>query len=134
MKPNIISLLLVAAALLPNFAYAHPGTDHPGTGMTSAEMASAEEMISAERGPHCNLATATVVIAGMDKKDDPIEEAVNHAVNSTADPVLASYFRDLYLAPIQHRTMTFVRTPDPYVDALSLALRGSVEPDSRLAC
>lgn len=127
MKLNIISLTLIAAALLPNFAYAHPGA-HSGTEMTSAEM------ISAERGPHCDLATTTVTIAGMDKKADPMEDAVNEAVNSTADPVLSSYYRDLYFAPIQHRTVEFVRMPDPYVDAISLALYGSVEPDSRQVC
>jgi len=127
MKLNITFLTLIAAALLPNFAYAHPSA-HSDTEMTSAEM------ISAERGPHCDLATTTVTMADMAKKTDPMEKAVNEAVNSTDDPVLASYYRDLYLAPIQHRTVEFVRMPDPYVDAISLALYGSVEPDSRRVC
>lgn len=118
MKPNKIFLTLIAAALLPAFAYA-------GTDMISA---------SSERGPHCNLVTTTIVVANMDKKADPLEEAVNAALNSTADPVLASYYRDLYRAPASFKTVRFVRTPDPYVDAISMALYGSIEPDSRLVC
>jgi len=118
MKPNKIFLTLIAAALLPAFAYA-------GTDMISA---------SSERGPHCNLATTTVVVANMDKKADPLEEAVNAAVNSTSDPVLASYYRDLYRAPASFKTVQFVRMADPYADSISMALYGLTEPDSRLVC
>jgi len=116
MKLFTASLTLIAAALLPTFAYA------------------STEMISAERGPHCNLATTTVVIVTDDKKSDPYEEAVVAAVNSTADPVLASYYRDLYYPSPASATETFVRTPDPYVDAISMALYGSVQPDSQRVC
>ena len=55
-------------------------------------------------------------------------------VNSTTDPVLASYYRDLYSESAAFPTEQFVRAPDPYVDAITLALYGSVEPDSRLVC
>ena len=116
MKLFTASLTLIAAALLPTFASA------------------STEMMSAERGPHCNLATTTVVIVTADKKSDPYEEAVVAAMNSTSDPVLASYYRDLYYPSPASATETFVRTPDPYVDAISMALYGSVEPDSQRVC
>lgn len=117
-KLNKTFLTLIAAALLPTFAYA-------GTDMIST---------SSERGPHCNFATTAVVVANMDKKADPLQEIVDAAVNSTADPVLASYYRDLYRAPASFRTVQFVRTPDPYADAINIALYGLTEPDARLVC
>lgn len=118
MKPNKILLSLIAAALLPTFAFA-------GTDMISA---------SGERGRHCDFSTATVVVVDNAKKFDAMEMAVNAMVNTTDDPVLASYYRDLYRAPASYKTAKFVRTPDPLVDAISLALHGSVEPDSQLVC
>lgn len=121
MKLAITSLTLIAAASLP--AFANAGTETTYT-----------EMMSAERGPHCVITSATVTNNGVEKKSDSMEIAVNSLVDSTADPVLASYYRDLYMAPIPRDTVTFVRTPDPYVDALSLAFYGTVEPDSRLVC
>ncbi len=117
MKFTTISLALIAAALLPSLANA------TGT-----------ETMSSTRGSHCNLATATVTIVATDKKPDPMEQKVEAAVDSTADPVLASYYRDLYRASPSYATETFVRTPDPYVDAISMALYGSVEPDSQRVC
>lgn len=114
MKFALTSLTLIAAASLPAFAGA--------------------ETMSRERGPHCNSATATVVIVDMNKKTDPLEEAFNTVVNNTSDPVLASYYRDLYRAPASYRTVRSVRTSDPLVDAISIALYGSVEPASRLVC
>ena len=114
MKLNNISLTLIAAALLPTFAYA--GMDTISTS-----------------GSHCNRAAITTTVTVAERKADPIEQEVNNLVNSTDDPVLASYYRDLYTAPIQRETIDFVRTPDPYVDALSMAFYGSVEPDSLLA-
>lgn len=116
MKFAITSLTLIAAASLPAFSYAET------------------ESMSAERGPHCVLSVATETNNNWEPKSDPMEVAVNELVESTADPVLASYYRDLYMAPVLHDTVTFVRTPDPYVDALSLAFYGTVEPDSRLVC
>lgn len=120
MKPNLnkMFLTMVAAASLPTCAYA-------GTEMISAGF---------ERSVHCNLSTTTVVIVDTVKEFDPMEAAVKVAVNSTDDPVLASYYRDLYRAPTSKKTMKFVRKPDPYVDAISIALYGSAEPDSRLVC
>ena len=109
------SLLLIGAALLPSPGFA-------GT-----------EPISATRGHHCNIATS-VTVSNAAGKADPMEQEINALVNSTTDPVLASYYRDLYRAPASSSTVTFVRTPDPYVDAISLALFGTVEPDSRLVC
>lgn len=116
MKLTITSLALIAAALLPTSA-------HAGT-----------EMMSGERGPHCLTDIKTVMIVDMNKNADPMEEAVNAAVNSTDDPVLASYYRDLYRAPTSSRTVQFARVPDPYVDAITIALYGSPEPDSRMVC
>ena len=114
MKTIVTSLVLLAAALLPTYSIA------------------STETISAERGPHCNIATTTIVIG--EAKADPMEQEVNALVNSTTDPVAASYYRDLYRAPGSYDTEQFVRAPDPYVDAITLALYGTVEPDSRLVC
>ncbi|MFZ2302974.1 MAG: hypothetical protein WAW10_14015 [Gallionella sp.] len=118
MKPNIISLILIAAALLPNFAYA-------GTDRISA---------SSEGGRYCNLATTTVVIADMDKKADPMEDAVNAMVDSTDDPVLASYYSDLYHAPAPFKAMEFVWAPDAYEEAVHIALLDPATPEARLIC
>ena len=114
MKLNNISLTLIAAALLPTFAFADMDTISTG-------------------GSHCNRAAITTTVAAAESKADPMEVAVNNLVNSTDDPVLASYYRDLYTAPIQREAIDFVRVPDPYVDALSMAFYGSAEPDSLAA-
>lgn len=120
-KLTVTSLTLIAAALLPTFTHADN-----------------REMISAsfERGLPCNLAatTTTIVTGNPTNKADPIEETVNELVSGTNDPVLASYYRDMYMAPISREAVTFVRTPDPYVDAISMALYGTVEPDSQRVC
>ena len=110
-KLTITLLTLIATALLPTFAYA------------------TSEMAFAERGSHCNVATTAIVISAM--KADPMEQAVEKAVNSTTDPILASYYRDLYRASPTSSTELFVRSPDPYADAVNLALFGWSEPDSR---
>lgn len=119
MKLYLTLLALIAAALLPTSAYAD-----------AARM----PMISAERGPHCTSATTTVMIVAMNMKPDPMEEAVNAAIDSTTDPVLASYYRDLYRAPASYKTVEFVRMTDPYTEAITVALYGSTEPASRLLC
>jgi hypothetical protein len=114
MKTAITSLVLFAAALLPTYSFA--STDR----------------ISAEPGTHCEFAMTTVVIG--DAKADPMEAQVNALVNSTSDPVLASYYRDLYRADGSFPTVTFITMPDPYVNAITLALYGTVEPESRMVC
>lgn len=118
MKPNIISLILIAAALLPNFAYA-------GTDRISA---------SSEGDQYCNRAATTVVIASMDKKANPTEDAVNAMVDSTDDPVLASYYRDLYHAPDTFKAMSFVWAPDAYEEAVHIALFAPAMSEARLIC
>lgn len=118
MKLTKSLVALIAAALLPTLAYAGLDT-----------------ISGFERGVYCNLATTTTTTVVIEEsKPDPYEMAVVEAMNSTADPVLASYYRDLYYPSPSSETQTFVRTPDPYVDAISLALYGSVEPDSRRVC
>lgn len=120
MKLYITLLALIAAALLPTSAYA------------DAERMSA--MMYGESGPHCTTATTTVMIVAMDNKADPMEEEVNAAIHGTTDPVLASYYRDLYRAPASYKTMEFVRMTDPYTEAITIALYGPAEPASRLFC
>lgn len=117
MKPNIISLILIAAALLPTFAYA-------------GDRISA----SPEGGLYCNRAATTVVIAAMDKKADPMEDAVNAMVDSTDDPVLASYYRDLYYAPAPYKAMKFVWAPDAYEEAVHIALFSPTKLEARAIC
>lgn len=111
MKLYKIFLISIAAALLPCFSYAD--TDNISA--------------SFERGLHCDLTTTTVVIADKGKKADPMKAAIDAMVNSTTDPVLASYYRDLYRED-SFPTEQFVRAPDPYADAVNLALYGWVEP------
>lgn len=114
MKTAITFLTLVAAASLSSLSYASP------------------EMISPDRGHYCDVVSNTIVIG--DIKADPMEQQVNALVNSTSDPVLASYYRDLYRADATFPTEQFVTRPDPYVEAITLALYGTVEPDARLVC
>lgn len=116
MKHTITSLTLIAAALLPASAYA------------------GAETMSGKRGSHCLTDIKTVMIVDMNKQADAMEEAVNAMVRSTDDPVLASYYRDLYRAPTSFKTVQFVRAPDPIVDAIAIALYGSAQPGSRLVC
>ncbi len=109
-----IALLILAAATLPTLSYA------------------STEMISAERGHYCDVVTNTVVIGQA--KPDPMQQKVDALVASTNDPVLQSYYRDLYRADPTFPTEQFITRPDPYVEAITLALYGSVEPDARLVC
>ena len=122
MKLNKLSLALalIAAAFLPTYS--------------CAELDTISISASFERGLHCNLSTitSTVVIAGTNS--DPMEKEINALVNSTTDPVLASYYRDLYRGSPSPQTVQFARVPDPYVDAITLALYGWVQPDSRRVC
>ncbi len=124
MKLNKSTLTLVAAALLP--AFAHAGADPVATSFE----------YSMHRGMYCGPSSSTAVIAGeaATAKADPVEEEVNVLVNSTSDPVLASYYRDLYRAPARIETVEFVRTPDPYMDAISIALWGKTERGSTQIC
>lgn len=110
-KTVLTSFIVIFAALVPTFSYA-----------------------DAERAAPCNVETATTAAVVADKdKTDAMEDRVNELVNSTEDPILASYYRDLYNAPASLSSVTFVRVPDPYVDALSKAFYGAVEPDSQRA-
>ncbi|HYR06036.1 MAG TPA: hypothetical protein VEP71_05070 [Gallionella sp.] len=121
MKPNKFALILVAAALLPAFARA--STDAVAT--------------SLKHGLSCEAALSTVVITQKiaGKKADPIEDEVNASVDSTADPVLASYYRDLYRAPTSlYESEQFARAPDPYMDAISIALWGKTERGTTQIC
>lgn len=115
MKPNKFVLILVAAALLP--AFAHAGAD----------------TTSFEHPLSCGASQSTVVITAA-KKADPMEDEVNALVDSTADPVLASYYRDLYRTLPSFETEQFVRMPDPYMDAISIALWGETERGTTQIC
>lgn len=81
---------------------------------------------------HCEYATTLSVIAN--DMADPMEKAVNALVRSTDDPVLASYYRDLYRADTVQATVQFVRVPDPYTDAIVHALYGSAYVEPRAFC
>jgi hypothetical protein len=117
MKLNKILLTAIAAALLPASVYA--GNEW----MSGAP----------ESGSHCNLAAMTVT-AHMDRKADPVAAEIDALVKSTDDPILASYYLDLYREPATFKTMHFSRAPDPYLDGVILALYGPHELSARLAC
>ena len=118
MNPIKAFLILIAAALLPNVANA------------SMDSISADSKLSS----HCELVTKTVAIPGQHKKFDPMEKEINAMLSSTSDPVLASYYRDLYRASATSRTEWFVRSVDPYADAVNIALHGPIDPKARQAC
>ena len=123
MKPNKLIVTLIAAALLPASVYA--STDEITTGFEQGMY----------RGMYCEPSASTVVIAKeAAAKTDPMEEEVVALVNGTSDPVLASYYRDLYRAPATFDTVEFVRTPDPYMDAISIALWGKTERGTTHIC
>lgn len=118
MKSNKIILALIAAALLPTFAYA-------GTDMVSAGLES--DLV-------CKYVTATKSTPDMNKVDDPVEGEITAWVNSTNDPILASYYRDMRFPPISYTTVKFTATPDPYLDALILAFYGPAELEEQKIC
>lgn len=123
MKLNKSTLTLVAAALLPVSVYA--GTDEFTTSFERGMY----------RGMYCEPSASTVVIAKeAAAKTDPMEDGVNALVNGTSDAVLASYYRDLYRAPATFGVAEFVRTPDPYMDAISIALWGKTERGTSHIC
>ena len=111
-------LILIAAALLPNVANA------------AMDSISADSKLSA----HCDLVTNTVVITGQNKQFDPIEKEINAMLSSTNDSVLASYYRDLYRASATFHNEWFVRSADPYADAVNTALHGPIDLKARQAC
>lgn len=121
MRLNKSALTLITAALLP--ASVHAGTDSTTTGF--------------ERGLlSCEPAAFTVVITKEigTAKADLLEDEVNALVNRTSDPVLASYYRDLYRTPAIFEIAEFIMTPDPYMDAISIALWGKTERDTTHIC
>ncbi|WP_435626477.1 hypothetical protein [Candidatus Ferrigenium straubiae] len=123
MKPNKLIATLIAAALLPASVYV--SADEITTGFERGMY----------RGMYCGPSASTVVITQeAAAKTDPMEEEVNALVNSTSDPVLASYYRDLYRAPAAFEAAEFVRTPDPYMDAISIALWGKTERGTTHIC
>lgn len=116
MKTNKSILALIVAALLPAFAYA--GTDAVTT--------------SFERGLlFCEPVSSTMsgMEAAIPKKSDPIEDEVNALVNSTSDPVLASYYRDLYRAPFAFdEGVRLARENDPIEDEINMAVNSTGDP------
>ena len=116
MKLNKTLLTLIAAVLLPAAAYA-------STDDTSADSLSSS----------CS-STITMETA-IPKNKVSLEEAIINALaNNTDDPVLASYYLDFYHWPDSVRSMQFSNAPDPYLDAVTLALFGPTEVKSRYVC
>ena len=122
MKPNKLIATLIAAALLPASVYA--SADEITTGFERGMY----------RGMYCEPSASVVITLEAAAKTDPMENEVNALVNGTSDPVLASYYRDLYRAPAAFETVEFVRTPDPYMDAISIALWGKTERGTTHIC
>lgn len=116
MKPNKILLTLIAAALLPTFAYA-------ATDLTS---------VGEESGPICIVTTKS--LPSMHEIADPMEKRITELVNSTSDPVLASYYRDMYRATTSYSRVKFTVMLDPYLNALISALYGPEELERQKIC
>lgn len=108
--------LIAATLLLPAFAHADMGGISTGF----------------ESGAHCVVTTELIAMIG--NKPDAVEDEINAIVNSTDDPVMASYYRDLYHAPASSRSMKFVWAPDAYEQAVNVALFGTSEPKARVTC
>lgn len=117
MKLNHTLLTLITAALLPTAAYASTDEISAGSGLSS----------------FCN-STISMETAVLRDKTDPAEDEINTLVSNTDDPILASYYLDFYHWPDPVKSMQFSTAPDPYLDAVTLALFGPAEMKSRYVC
>lgn len=110
MKLNKFALTLTAAALLPTFAYA--ATD--------------EVVASFDR----DLQRGAVIrsIAFMNDADPLV--IVNDILNRAPDAVVASFDRDLYRyrESVATQTVWLAGAADPLVDAINVALHGTIDP------
>lgn len=106
MKLNKLALTLIAAALLPAFAYA--GTDGVAT--------------SFERDMQREPISSAAVITG---EPDPLVGIFNAALYGTTDPVLASFERDMNHEQVVSQ---FVSAADPLADLFYAALYGTTDP------
>lgn len=127
MKLNKFTLTLIAAALLPTFAFA--ATD--------------EVVASFERDLQRGVTVETPMVANAGT--DPLVNAISTALYREEDAVVASFNRGLYGAATAIQTAENAPTvqsegaADPLVDAISVALYGknevavvSLERDKRL--
>jgi hypothetical protein len=121
MKPNKFTLTLIAAALLPTFAFA--ATD--------------EVVASFERDLQRGVTVETPMVANAGT--DPLVDAISTALYREEDAVVASFNRGLYGAASTIQTVENDSAADPLVDAISVALYGknevavvSLERDKRL--
>ncbi|MDH4284282.1 MAG: hypothetical protein OEV35_03095 [Gallionellaceae bacterium] len=123
MKLNHTLLTLITAALLPTAAYA------------STDKISASQESS-------STCSSTITMESAVPRDYPFmvelehleEGEINTLASNTDDPILASYYLDFYHWPDPVRTMQFSNAPDPYLDAVTLALFGPTEMKSRYVC
>ena len=123
MKLNHTLLTLITAALLPTATYA------------STDKISASPEVS-------STCSSTITMESAVPRDYPFmvelehleEGEINTLASNTDDPILASYYLDFYHWPDPVRTMQFSNAPDPYLDAVTLALFGPTEMKSRYVC
>lgn len=123
MKLNHTLLTLISAALLPTAVYA-----------SSDEISASPELNST-----CSSSITMEVAVPRDYPFlvglEQLEEGeINTLVSKTDDPILASYYLDFYHWPDPVRSMQFSNAPDPYLDAVTLALFGPTEVKSRYIC
>lgn len=125
MKLHHTLLTLIAAALLPTAAYASTDKISASNEAISTCNTTITMEVTADRG----IANPFMVeLAQLEK------EEINTLVSNTDDPVLASYYLDFYHWPDPVRSMQFSNAPDPYLDAVTVALYGPAEMKSRYVC
>lgn len=103
MKLNKLALTLIAASLIPTFAYADTDT----------------VAASFERDLNREPVTTTVMVAG---NADPLADIFNAALYGKTDQVLASFERDMYHEPVNSAATT-IGEVDSLVKLFNVALQ-----------
>ncbi len=123
MKLNHTLLTLITAALLPTAAFA------------SNDEISAIPELSSTCSSTITMETAVPREHPFIVKLEHLEEGeINTLVSKTDDPILASYYLDFYHWPDSVRSVQLSNAPDPYLDAVTVALFGPAEMKSRYVC
>ena len=123
MKLNHTLLTLITAALLPTVAYA--STDEISANPELSSTCSTTITMEAD------VPRDYPFLVGLEQLE---EGEINTLASNTDDQILASYYLDFYHWPDSVRSMQFSNAPDPYLDAVTLALFGPTEVKSRYVC